>query len=272
MGHPRAVKSLICLALLVGPYLRERGFVRRLIVAARYERRHPAQRVRAPAVAGVHQQVRRRGEEMCSHRHLRPVGENHVGTVVENLDHAENVVPPPQVQSRRPFPELVEDLLHLEGGENVLDQHRWADAAVRDVQPFLRVVEHVIPQPRFQVRLELGQVVVRPGAVALLRDPVVVDGEAEIEKTARDGLAVHQNVPFHEVQASGPHAECGGFIVQLVPPAVGGFVADRAPVCVPDVQLTVQRRQPRGGMRVLKVGHVDLRAAVQRIYHHAPVG
>ncbi len=52
MGHPRAVKSLACLALFVFEHLRERTVVDGFVRPARDERRHAAHCVRSPAVTG----------------------------------------------------------------------------------------------------------------------------------------------------------------------------------------------------------------------------
>jgi len=57
--------------------------------------------------------------------------------------------------------QLVEDLLHFEGGEDGLDQDR------RPMLPghadrILGELEDVIPEPRFEVAFELGQVEVGP--------------------------------------------------------------------------------------------------------------
>ena len=49
------------------------------------------------------------------------------------------------------FAKLVEDSVHLEGGENRLDEHGGADGATRDAERLLRRDEDVIPEPRFAV-------------------------------------------------------------------------------------------------------------------------
>jgi hypothetical protein len=58
--------------------------------------------------------------------------------------------------------QLVEDLVHLERGEDRLDQHGRLDRAARDAELVLRHHEHVVPQPRLEMALELRQVEVRP--------------------------------------------------------------------------------------------------------------
>ena len=58
--------------------------------------------------------------------------------------------------------QLVQDLVHLEGGEDRLDQDGRPDRAARDAERGLAVDEDLVPEPRLVVRLELGQVEVRP--------------------------------------------------------------------------------------------------------------
>ena len=60
--------------------------------------------------------------------------------------------------------ELMQDLVHLERGEDRLDQHRRADRAAAETEPLLREGEHVVPETRLQVGLELRQVEVGTAA------------------------------------------------------------------------------------------------------------
>ena len=57
--------------------------------------------------------------------------------------------------------QLVEDLVHLERGEERLDEHGGLDRAVRQAERVLREGEDVVPEPRLEVALQLGQVEVR---------------------------------------------------------------------------------------------------------------
>jgi len=54
--------------------------------------------------------------------------------------------------------ELVEDLVHLEGGEDGFDEDGGADGALGDVEELLGADEDVIPEAGFEVRLELGEI------------------------------------------------------------------------------------------------------------------
>ena len=271
MGNPRAVKSLVGLPLLVGLHLRESGGVGGLVVPSRYERGHPAQGVGAATVARVHQQLGRRRQEVRRHRNLRPVGKHHVGPLVEHLDDAENVVPAPQVEARRSFAQLVQDFFHLESGQNMLNQDRRADGAARHIEAVFSIVENVVPEARFQVGLQLRQIVIGTSAVALLRHMVMVYGEAKIEEAAGNLLPIHQHVPFHQVQTARAHAQGRGLFVELILPPVGSLVADGAAVGVSHVELAIEGGHPGRRVGVLKIGHVNLRPAVQSVDDHAPV-
>ncbi len=132
MRDPRAVVALRRLALLVLAHLRQRDRVHLGVATRRDERRHAADRVRAAAMARLHEQLRVRAHERHPHPHRVAVGQHELGTVAELLDHAEEVVPAARVEPGRVRPELVEDLVHLERGEDRLDQHGRADRAARD--------------------------------------------------------------------------------------------------------------------------------------------
>ena len=89
----------------------------------RDERGHAADRVRAAPVTRCNEELGVRAHERHRHRHLHAVGQQPTACA-ELLDHAEDVVPAAGVQRAAVVAELVEDLLHLERGEDRLDQHR----------------------------------------------------------------------------------------------------------------------------------------------------
>lgn len=60
---------------------------------------------------------------------------------------AEDVVPAPTVEARRVVAELVEDLIHLEGRWQGLNEHGTADDALRQAESGRCQREDVIPQP-----------------------------------------------------------------------------------------------------------------------------
>ncbi len=161
MRHPCAIEPVVGLALLVLLDLRQRHAVDIGVAARRDERGHATHRVCAAEVAGLDQQIGVVAHERHGHRHLCAVGQHEPRPVAELLDDAEDVVPPPRVEAARVLTKLVEDLLHLESGEDRLDENGRPDRASRDVELVLRKVEDVVPQPSLEVALQLRQIEVR---------------------------------------------------------------------------------------------------------------
>ena len=116
-----------------------------------------------------------------------PVGQHELGSVAELLDHGEDVVPAAGVQPGRVLAQLVQDLLHLERGQDRLDENGGLDRPPRDAEPVLREAEHVVPQPRFEMALELREIEVRPGSALeqALDVPLEVDAEVEEARETR---------------------------------------------------------------------------------------
>ena len=100
----------------------------------------------------------------------------------ELLDEREDVIPAPGVQPGDVIAQFIEDFLHLECGRQRLDQYGRADGAVRHAEPLLREHEHLVPQPRFFVRLELRQIEIGRGAGGDLRLGVMEKVETEIKQ------------------------------------------------------------------------------------------
>src|SRR5713101_6855953 len=145
-------------------------------------------RVRATFVARLHQQLRVRAHEGDGHRDLRAIGKHEVGTVPELLDDAEDVVPAPRVETARVIAQLVEDLFHLERGEDRLDEYSGANRSSGNADGILREIEDVVPKPRLEVALELGEIEVRSTPFAEKALGVVKKVEAEIEQAAGNRL------------------------------------------------------------------------------------
>ena len=265
MGDPGAVEALARLALLVLAHLRERGGVHLGIAAGGDEGGHAAHRVRAARVAGLDEQLRVGAHERDRHRHVRPVGEHELLPVPELLDHAEDVVPAARIQAGRVLAQLVEDLVHLERGEDRLDQDGRLDRPLRHAEPLLRPDEDVVPEPRLEVRLELRQVEPRAAAVV-----VAEEVEAEVEQARRHRRAVDLEVPLLQVPAARPHEQGRRLLVQAVL-LLAGIELDRAVERVREVDLALDAVLPGRRVRVLEVGHEHLRARVERVDHHLPV-
>ena len=122
--------------------------------------------------------------------------------VAEVLDDAEQVVPPAGVEPGGVIAQLVQDLVHLERRGDRLDQHRRPHRAVRDAEPLLGEGEDVVPQPRLEVALGLGEVEVRAAAAAQQFGGVVEEVEAEVDERGHGRLTVDQQVLLVEVPAA----------------------------------------------------------------------
>ncbi len=190
--------------------------------------RHAAHRVGPATVAGPDQQVGVGLHERHGHRDLRAVRQHALGPLPQALDRAEDVVPAARVEPRAVVTQLVQDLVHLERGRQGLDQHGGPDRSAVEPQCLLRDHEGVVPQPRLQVRLQLGQVEEGARAALQQRLGVVVHVQREVEQAARHGLAVDGRVALDEVPASRAHQQRGALVLE---PVLRGRRARRRPAC-----------------------------------------
>ena len=268
---PGAVEARARLALLVGRHRLDRALVGLGVLARRDQRGHAAHRVRAAPVAGLDQQLAVGLHERHGHLHVVAVGQDELRPLAEGLDRREDVVPAPRVQRARVRAQLVEDLLHLEGGGQRLDEHRRLDRARVEPELALDEGEDLGPQPRLEVRLHLGQVEER--ARALLEQALGVAHEVEpgVDEGARDRLAVDAHVLLDQVPAARAHEQRRDLVAELVlAPVVAGEL-DRALDRVGQVDLALDDVGPRRRQRVLEVGHEPARARVQRVDDHLAV-
>ena len=271
MRDPRAVEAVAGLAHLVLTHLRERPLVQVRVAAAGDEGGHPAHRVRAAAVAGLHQELRVRAHERRGHGHGVAVGEDELGPLAEGLDHAEQVVPAPRVQARGVVAQLPENLVHLEGGQDRLDQDGGLDRPVRKGERLFGEGEDVVPEPRLEVALELGEVEVRPGAAVEQPAAVVEEVQAEVEERACEGAVVDLDMSFREMQPARPDEERRDLVLQPVL-LLRGDELDPPIDRVDQVRLPFDQVRPGRRVRVLEVRHEHARARVEGVDHHLPVG
>src|SRR5262249_24179668 len=159
--HPRPVVAVARLAGLVRADLLERDAVLPLIALARNLGGHASDRVRSAPVAGLDEEQAVGPEETLVHRHARAVRQSRAGISPEVLDEADDVVPAPAVESGRVLAQFPEDLVHLERGEDGLDQHRRPDRAPGKAELILGCAEDLVPEAGLAVALELRKVEVR---------------------------------------------------------------------------------------------------------------
>ena len=168
--------------------------------------------------------------------------------------------------------QLVQDLVHLERREDGLDQHGRLDRASRDAEPLLREQEDVVPQPRLEMALELRQVEIRPGAARDQLLGVVEDVQAEVEQRAAHRLPVDGEVRFGQMPAARPHQQRRDLVAEPVAlAAVRIGEVDLAADGVAQIDLALDQVRPGRRGRVLEVGHVHRRAAVQRVHDHLAI-
>ena len=161
--------------------------------------------------------------------------------------------------------QLVEDLVHLERGEDRLDQDGRLDRPLRHAEPLLRPDEDVVPEPRLEVRLELRQV-----------EPACRRGRGCGRSRGRSRTGSPRSARRRPRSAAPPGASRAGaragsrLLVQAVL-LLAGVELDRAVERVRQVDLALDAVLPGRRVRVLEVGHEHLRARVERVDHHLPV-
>src|SRR5262249_41888664 len=181
-----------------------------------------------------------------------------------------DVVPAARVEPRRMLLELVEDLVHLESGEDGLDQHGSLDRRARNAELVLRHHEDVVPQTRLEMTLELRKIEVGTAAARDELPRVVEEVEREIEDAARDRLPVDRHVLLRQMPAARAHEQGSDLLVQLVSLPIGAHIVDAAAYRVAQVDVALDQVVPLRRVGVLEVGHEDLRAGNERVDDHLP--
>jgi hypothetical protein len=235
-------------------------------------RGHAAHGEGAAPVRGLDEEPRVRAQEVRRHRHLAAVGQHEVRVAAELLDEREDVVPAAAVEAHDVVAQLPEDLVHLERGEDGLDQHRDLDGLRRQPETRLGVAKHLGPQPRLEVALGLRQVEVRSRAAAPELGLVVEQVQPEVHEGARYRLAVDEQVLLVEMPAARAHDQGGDGGIQAVGLALRAGEIDAPRDGIAQVDLALDHVVPGRRHRVLAVGHEHLRAGVQRVDDHLAIG
>ncbi len=271
VGDPGAVEAVLGLALLVQADPGEGGRAR-LRVLGRDLGGHASDGVRAAPVARADQQLGVGAQERRGHGDLGAVGELEVGAVSEGLDDAEQVVPAAGVEAGTVLPERVEDLLHLEGRRDRLDQDGGAHGAARDAEQLLGEAEDVVPEPGLLRVLQLGEVEVRAVAGVDLALRAVEEVEAEVDQRSGDGPAPDLQVLFDQVPAPGADHDGRQVLPEAVLLAVGRGEVDAPLDGVEQAELAADDVVPGGCGGVLEVRHPHAGTGVEGVDGHAPVG
>mmetsp|Transcript_6592 Transcript_6592/g.17899 ORF Transcript_6592/g.17899 Transcript_6592/m.17899 type:complete len:218 (+) Transcript_6592:658-1311(+) len=214
MRDPGSVVSSLDLADLVVADLLDRCLVGSRVVLDRDRGRHAAHGESATTVADLDQTAHVGQHQRCRHGEVRTIGGDAVH--LEFLDVAEEVVPSSAVESDGMFAQLEQNLLHLEGGRDGLQEDSGADGALWDTQIMLGGDEDVVPKPGLNVALELGQVVVWAAAVARQGVGVVEEVQREVYDASRGRLAIHDDMGLIEMPSTRPNEKHGRLLVERV--------------------------------------------------------
>lgn len=186
------------------------GLVIRLLVVLDGDlRRHTTHSMDTTLVTRLDEQLDIGIHERHRHGDRAAIRQHKVAVLAELLDGAEDIIPAAAVETRAVVTQLIDDLVHLKGSQDGLDQDGAADGAPRHADIVLAQVEGVVPQTSFEVGLHLGEVKVGTKPLLDGLEGIVEEIEAKVEKGARDGLAVDRHMLLLEVPSTWSHDESG---------------------------------------------------------------
>jgi hypothetical protein len=162
-----------------------------------------------------------------SHRDIFTVGKNSNTVCPALLDEAEDIIPPDVVvfqhinvlmdnfgknlpstiQSRRVSSQFEQDLLHVEGCRQGLDENGSTNRSVWNSDVGLGKVEDIIPKTGFEVMFHFWEIEVR--TVATLDEflRVVIKIDCKIKQRTRNGSIVNSHTRFIKMPSSGSAME-----------------------------------------------------------------
>ena len=245
MGDPRAVEAHLRLAFLVRPHGCDRPLGGLRVLARGNQRGHAAHRKGAAPVTRLDEQLRVGRHERDPHGDVAAVRQYELGALAEGLDRGEDVVPATRVQPVGVIAQLIQDLVHLKRGGKGLDQHRRPHQPRGETEPLLAPGEHLIPEPRLAMVLELWQIQVHTLPTTMQARRTVKREQAEVEQRTRKRVISHTQMALLQMPSAGAHDQRGGLLAKLVraPPVVG--VGDRAVDRIDQIRLTDDLVAPR---------------------------
>src|ERR1700676_3083553 len=116
--------------------------------------------------------------------------------------------------------------------------------------------------------LQLRQVEVRTRAVGHQLLGVMEKEQSEVEERARDRFIAEQYVLFVQMPAARAHQQRGSLLIELVLLAFRTGEFDGPADRVTQIDLAFEVVAPGGRVRVFKVRHEDVRAAIERVDDH----
>lgn len=153
-------------------------------------------------VAGLDEKLNICVHEWDGHGDTGTIWEDEVWVLTELLDDGEYVIPTSAVKSGGVVSELEDDLVHLEGGEDGLDQDCASDGASWDGNEILGEIENVVPETGLEVRLHLWEVEIWTVSTLDQLLGVVEEVETEVEEGTGDWLAINSEVLLIQVPSS----------------------------------------------------------------------
>ena len=269
MRDPRPVEPVGRFSLLVrGDTFKGLG-VDGFITPARDERRHSADRKSAPFVTRTDQKLCVGAHYRRSHRHRVPVRQDIVGpSTAEVFDQAEEVVPTTAFN-----PEACsfnsKRISSISNAAGIVSISTVARIVPRNPESLFGVDENLAPQPRLQMALHLGQVVVRPASPVDKTLRVIEEVDPEIEQSSHNRLVADQSVALVEVPPPRSHDHsCRSFRSDDV---LLAFVAHEGYglVCrVDEVDVSLHQVAPRGRVGILEVREPYACARVESVDRH----
>src|SRR5579885_1246855 len=208
---------------------------------------------------------------MALHRDLGAVRQHPIGAMAELLDETEYVIPAAAVQTSGVVPQLKQNLVHFKSRRDRFNQYGGANRAAGNADIVLGEIEDVIPKPRFEMALHLGEIKIGSGPVLNEGGSVVKEIQAKIEQRGRYRLAARERVFLDKVPSARPHQQNRRFFRQPVVLAFRTCVLDHAADGVFQIQIAVDVVAPGRRVRVLEIRHEDVRAGVQRVDNHFAV-
>ena len=169
--------------------------------------------------------------------------------------------------------QLVQDLVHLERGEDRLDEDRRPDRAARDPERDLAVDEDLVPQPRLVVALELGQVEIRAAPPPQRSRPRSGTGTARSRTGWPTPARRRRAAPTRRgaSRAAGRRASRSDRRAgRPCPP--GDSNVERPADRVGQRGLAADDVRPGRRQGVLEIGHEHARPGVERVDHHLRLG
>jgi len=167
--------------------------------------------------------------------------------------------------------QLIQNLVHFEHCQNMLDEHRGTDAALGNAQFVLGIDKDVVPQAGLEVALQFVQIDVRPTTALEQFFCVVEQVQPKVKDAARHRFAVVGDMLFVQMPATDTHRQHCRLVVEAIDRAVFGGERNRTADGVAQIDLTLHDVVPQRRIGVFEVRHKDLGARVEGVDDHLAV-